>query len=151
LKLDHSSVHISHIKRSSTQNQALFLGPMVVVIVPRVVPILQLNGAVSRLQYAAFQIIPYLARLPDCIPVTSCWTMQIGGCPVHSESFPLQMNCWAKLIIEWCCWQVHLQVESFLNEAGHPPTLHRQQGSDRYTVRKPCQVGNDLKGSILKS
>ena len=26
-----------------------------------------------------------------------------------------------------------------------------QQGGDRYTVRKPCQVGNDPKGSVSKS
>jgi len=31
----------------------------------------KLNGAISRLQYATFPVIPYLVRFPDHIPVTS--------------------------------------------------------------------------------
>jgi len=31
----------------------------------------KLNGAISRLKYASFQVIPYLVRFPDCLPATS--------------------------------------------------------------------------------
>jgi len=51
--------------------------------------LVELNGAVSRLQYAAFQIIPYLARFPDHIPVTSLLDdVELEDIQLHSESFP---------------------------------------------------------------
>ena len=49
----------------------------------------ELNGAISRLQYAAFQVIPYLARFPDCIPVTSLMDeAKLEDVQICSESFP---------------------------------------------------------------
>jgi len=64
-----------------------FLGPMVVVH--------QTQGgayilaAVSRLRYAAFRIIPYLARFPDRIPVTALMDeADLEDVQIHSESFP---------------------------------------------------------------
>jgi len=49
----------------------------------------ELNGTVSRLQYAAFHIIPYLARFPDCILVTALLDeAELEDVQVHLESFP---------------------------------------------------------------
>src|SRR5882724_2319448 len=68
-----------------------FLGPMVVVHHTKggAYILVQLNGAISRLQYAAFRIIPYLARFPDHIPVTSLLDdAELEDIQLRSESFP---------------------------------------------------------------
>ena len=68
-----------------------FLGPMVVVHQTQggTYILAELNGAISRLQYAMFQVIPYLARFPDCIPVTSLMNeAELEDVQIHSESFP---------------------------------------------------------------
>ena len=50
----------------------------------------ELNGVVSRLRYATFRIIPYLARFPDHIPVTPLMDeAKLEDVQIHSESFPL--------------------------------------------------------------
>ena len=49
----------------------------------------ELNGAVSRLQYAAFRIILYLARFPEHIPVTALMDeAELEDVQIRSESFP---------------------------------------------------------------
>ena len=49
----------------------------------------ELNGTVSRLQYAAFHIIPYLARFPDCMLVTTLMDeAKLEDVQIHLESFP---------------------------------------------------------------
>src|SRR5882724_6615427 len=66
-------VHNSHIEKElNRKTKPCFLGPMVVVHHTKGGTYLmaELSSAVSRLQYAAFQIIP-LARFPHHIPVTS--------------------------------------------------------------------------------
>src|SRR5882724_8660016 len=68
-----------------------FLGPMVVVHRTKggAYILAELNGTVSRLGYTAFQIIPYLARFPDCIPVTSLLDdAELEDVQLHSENFP---------------------------------------------------------------
>jgi len=46
-------------------------------------------GPVSRLQYAGFRIIPYLARFPDHIPVTSLLdNVELEDIQLCSEGFP---------------------------------------------------------------
>jgi hypothetical protein len=49
-----------------------YVGPMVVVRRSRngAYRLAELDGAVSRLRYAAFRLVPYLARSPSFIPVT---------------------------------------------------------------------------------
>jgi len=67
-----------------------FLGPMVIVHCTKggAYILAELNGAVSRLRYAAFWVIPYLARFPDRIPVTSLLDdVELEDVQLHSESF----------------------------------------------------------------
>ena len=50
----------------------------------------ELNGTISRLQYAVFWIIPYLERFPDHIPVTSLMDeAKLEDVQICSDSFPL--------------------------------------------------------------
>src|SRR5882724_6791597 len=68
-----------------------FLGPMVVVHQTQggAYILAELNGTVSRLQYATFCIIPYLARFPDHIPVTALMDeAKLEDVQICSESFP---------------------------------------------------------------
>jgi len=71
-------VHNSCIEKElNCKTKPCFLGPMVVVHRTKggAYILAELNRAVSRLQYAAFQIIPYLARFPDqCIVPPHLWT-----------------------------------------------------------------------------
>ena len=49
----------------------------------------KLNGAASKIRYAAFRIIPYLARFLDCIPVTSLLDeTKLEDLQLHSKGFP---------------------------------------------------------------
>ena len=67
-------VHNSHIKKElNRKTKPWFLGPMVIVHWTQggAYILAELNGTISRLQYAAFCIIPYLARFPDHISVTT--------------------------------------------------------------------------------
>jgi len=49
----------------------------------------ELNGTVSRLQYATFCIIPYLARFPDHILLTALMDeAKLEDVQICSESFP---------------------------------------------------------------
>ena len=49
----------------------------------------ELDGAISRLRYATFQLIPYLARFPDHVPVTSLLNDgELEHIHLHSEDFP---------------------------------------------------------------
>ena len=64
----------SHIEKElNHKTKTHFLCPMVVVYCMRggAYILAKLNGAVSRLQYAAFRVIPYLERFLDHIQVTS--------------------------------------------------------------------------------
>src|SRR5882724_841452 len=85
-------VHNSPIKKElNCKTKPHFLGPMVVVHCTKggAYISVELNGAISRLRYAAFWIIPYLARFPDCIPVTSLLDdAELEDVQLHSESFP---------------------------------------------------------------
>src|SRR5882724_9975062 len=80
-------------KRNLTARQSLVsLVPMVIVhrMQGGAYILAELNGAVSRLQYAAFHIIPYLAMFPDCMPVTALMDeAELEDVQIHSESFPL--------------------------------------------------------------
>ena len=82
----------SHIEKElNHKTKPHFLGPMVIVHCTKggAYILAELNGAISRLQYAAFQIIPYLARFPDHIPVTSLLDdAELGDIQLRSESFP---------------------------------------------------------------
>jgi len=78
-------------KELNRQTKPHFLGPMVVVHHTKggAYILVELNGAISRLRYTAFQIISYLARFPDCIPVTSLLDdAELEDVQLHSESFP---------------------------------------------------------------
>ena len=82
----------SHVEKElNHKTKPCFLGPMVVVHHTKggAYILVELNGAISRLQYAAFQIIPYLARFPDWIPVTSLLdNAELEDVQLHLESFP---------------------------------------------------------------
>ena len=82
----------SHIKKElNHKTKPCFLGPMVVVHHTKggAYILAELNGAISRLRYAAFHIIPYLARFPDRIPVTSLLDkVELEDVQLRSESFP---------------------------------------------------------------
>jgi len=53
----------------------------------------ELNGTISRLQYAVFWIIPYLARFPDSIPVTTPMDeAEMEDVQIHWRAFPWLMN-----------------------------------------------------------
>src|SRR5882724_5290789 len=78
-------------KELNRKTKPCFLGPMVVVHRTKggAYILAELNGAVSRLRYAAFRIILYLARFPDCIPVTSLLdNVELEDVQLCSESFP---------------------------------------------------------------
>ena len=48
----------------------------------------ELDGAISKLRYAAFQVIPYLARFLDHIPVTSLLDeTELEDLQLHSKGF----------------------------------------------------------------
>jgi len=48
----------------------------------------KLDGGVSKLRYAAFHVNPYLARFPDCIPVTSLLDeTKLEDLHVHANGF----------------------------------------------------------------
>jgi len=85
-------VHNSHIEKElNHKTKPHFLGPMVVVHHTKggAYILAELNGAVSRLRYTAFWIIPYLARFPDRIPVTSLLDdVELEDVQLCSESFP---------------------------------------------------------------
>src|SRR5882724_1989495 len=82
----------SHIEKElNHKTKPHFLGPILVVHHTKggAYILAELNGAVSRLQYAAFQIIPYLAKFPDCIPVTSLLDdVELEDVQLCSETFP---------------------------------------------------------------
>jgi len=49
----------------------------------------ELDGAISRLRYVAFHLIPYLARFPDHVPVTSFLDdTELECIHLRSEDFP---------------------------------------------------------------
>ena len=49
----------------------------------------ELNGAISRLWYAMFQVIPYLVRFLDCLPDTSLMDeAELEDVQIHLENFP---------------------------------------------------------------
>src|SRR5882724_7016118 len=80
-------VHNSHIEKElNCKTKPCFLGPMVVVHHTKggAYILAELNGAISRLRYTAFRIIPYLSRFPDRIPVTSL----LDNVQLCLESFP---------------------------------------------------------------
>ena len=53
----------------------------------------ELDGAISRLHYAAFRLIPYLARFPDHVPVTSLLDdAELERIHLRSEDFPPANN-----------------------------------------------------------
>src|SRR5882724_2112550 len=85
-------VHNSRIKKElNHKTKPHFLGPMVVVHHTKggAYILVELNGAGSRLQYAGFRIIPYLARFPDHIPVTSLLdNVELEDIQLCSEGFP---------------------------------------------------------------
>ena len=85
-------VHNSHIEKElNCRTKPHFLGPMVVVHHTKggAYILVELNGAISRLRYTAFQIISYLARFPDCIPVTSLLDdAELEDVQLRLESFP---------------------------------------------------------------
>src|SRR5882724_6019028 len=82
----------SHVEKElNCKTKPCFLGPMVVVHHTKggAYILAELNGAISRLRYAAFWIIFYLARFPDHIPVTSLLdNVELEDVQLHSESFP---------------------------------------------------------------
>src|SRR5882724_4756979 len=84
-------VHNSRVEKElNLKTKPRFLGPMVVVHHTKggAYILAELNGAVSRLRYAAFWVIPYLARFPDWIPVTSLLDdVELEDVQLHSESF----------------------------------------------------------------
>src|SRR5882724_3262348 len=86
-------VHNSYIEKElNHKTKPQFLGPMVVVHWTQggAYILAELNGIISRLQYAVFWIIPYLARFPDSIPVTTPMDeAKMEDVQIHLESFPL--------------------------------------------------------------
>src|SRR5882724_7454176 len=77
----------SHVEKElNCKTKPCFLGPMVVVHHTKggAYILAELNGAISRLRYTAFRIIPYLSRFPDRIPVTSL----LDNVQLCLESFP---------------------------------------------------------------
>src|SRR5882724_6466239 len=85
-------VRNSHIEKElNCKMKPHFLGPMVVVhqMQGGAYILAELNGTVSRLRYAAFRIIPYLARFPDHILVTALMDeANLEDVQIHLESFP---------------------------------------------------------------
>src|SRR5882724_1268400 len=78
-------------KELNCKTKPHFLGPMVIVHHTKggAYILAELNGAISRLQYAAFRIIPYLTRFTDRVPVTSLLDeAELEDIQLHSESFP---------------------------------------------------------------
>ena len=98
MKSDHLSLCAtnSHIEKElNRKTKPRFPGPMVVVHCTKggAYILAELNGAVSRLRYAAFCIIPYLARFPDHIPVTSLLDdAELEDVRFIQTAFHLQMN-----------------------------------------------------------
>jgi len=84
--------HNSHIEKElNHKTNPQFLGPMVIVHWTQggAYILAELNGAISRLRYAVFQVIPHLERLPDCIPVISLMDeAELEDVHIRSESFP---------------------------------------------------------------
>src|SRR5882724_5041614 len=79
-------------KELNHKTKPQFLGPMVIVHQTQggAYILAELNGAISRLQYATFCIIPYLARFPDHILVTSLMDeAKLEDVQIHLDSFPL--------------------------------------------------------------
>jgi len=85
-------VHNSCIEKELNHKmKPQFLGPMVIVHWTQggAYILAELSGNVSRLRYATFQIIPYLARFPDHIPVTALMDeAKLEDVQIHSEIFP---------------------------------------------------------------
>ena len=85
-------VQNSHIKKEPNHKmKPHFLGPMVIVhqMQGGAYILAELNGTVSRLRYATFCIIPYLARFPDRILVTALMDeAELVDVQICSESFP---------------------------------------------------------------
>src|SRR5882672_129859 len=85
-------VHNSRIEKElNHKTKPCFLGPMVVVhrMKGGTYILAELDGAISRLRYAAFRLIPYLARFPDHVPVTSLLNdTELERIHLHSEDFP---------------------------------------------------------------
>jgi len=85
-------VRNSHIKKElNHKTKPWFLGPMVVVHQTQggAYILAELNGTISRLQYAMFWIIPYLERFPDHILVTALMDeAKLEDVQICSESFP---------------------------------------------------------------
>src|SRR5882672_1192743 len=78
-------------KELNCKTKPCFLSPMVVVhrMKGGVYILAELDGAVSRLCYAAFRLIPYLARFPDHVPVTSLLDdTELECIHLRSEGFP---------------------------------------------------------------
>src|SRR5467141_356399 len=78
-------------KELNQKTKPLFLGPMVVIhqIKGSAYILAELDGAISKLRYAAFCLIPYLARFPDHVPVTSLLDdAELEHIHLRSEDFP---------------------------------------------------------------
>jgi len=85
-------VHNSHIEKELNRKmKPHFLGPMVIVHRTQggAYILAELNGSVSRLQYATFHIIPYLERFSDHMPVTALMDeAKLEDVQIFLESFP---------------------------------------------------------------
>ena len=83
----------SHIEKElNCKTKHFFLGPMVIVHQTKGGTYIlgELDGAVSRLCYAAFQVIPYLLRFPDNVQVASLLDeAKLEDIQLWSEGFPL--------------------------------------------------------------
>ena len=83
----------SRIKKElNCKRKPHFLGPIVIVNQMKggAYILAELNGTVSRLWYATFRIIHYLARFPDHIPVTPLMDeAELEDVQICLESFPL--------------------------------------------------------------
>src|SRR6266481_6028297 len=89
-------VHNSHVEKELNQKtKAHYLGPMVVVhrTTGGAYILAELDGAVSRLHYAAFHIVPYFPHLLDNLPVDSILSRlssaDLEDITLHSEDYPL--------------------------------------------------------------
>ena len=86
-------VHNSHVEKElNRKTKPHYLGPMVVICcTTRGTYILsELDGAVSRLCYAAFRIVPYFPRSVDNIPMDSLLSATDLEDITHcSEDYPL--------------------------------------------------------------
>ena len=79
-------------KELNRKTKAHYLGPMVVIrrMAGGAYILAELDGAVSRLCYAAFHVVPYFPRSLDNLPVDSILsTTNLEDIALHSEDYPL--------------------------------------------------------------